>query len=173
LNGAASHFLYFAYGSNLYPPRLSARAPSARALGKAVLDAHALLFHKLGRDGSGKCDAYRSGDPRDRVHGAVYRLAEADRGALDRAESRGVGYDACTVSVWHRGKQVTVWTYRALPQAIAPELIPFDWYLELVLAGARLHRLPATYVARLEGVRARPDPSRLRAHPISLVPGPG
>ena len=39
--------LYFAYGSNLHPPRLRARTPSARALGRADLEGYRLLFHKL------------------------------------------------------------------------------------------------------------------------------
>ena len=68
----ARSFLYFAYGSNLHPARLAARTPSCHALGRAVLARHVLRFHKRGRDGSAKCDAWFTGDPTDRLYGVVY-----------------------------------------------------------------------------------------------------
>ena len=49
--------LYFAYGSNLSSARMAARVPSARVVARAQLPGHALRFHKVGRDGSAKCDA--------------------------------------------------------------------------------------------------------------------
>lgn len=51
---------YFAYGSNMLTERLIARTPSARPVGTSLLPGHRLTFHKRGRDGSGKCDAFET-----------------------------------------------------------------------------------------------------------------
>ena len=56
-----NRLLYFAYGSNLHPTRLGDRAPSVELVGTAVLEGHALRFHKRGADGSGKCNALATG----------------------------------------------------------------------------------------------------------------
>jgi gamma-glutamylcyclotransferase len=49
---------YFAYGSNMSLSRLRERVPSAEAVGCFSLNGHDLRFHKLSKDGSGKCDAF-------------------------------------------------------------------------------------------------------------------
>ena len=47
---------YFAYGSNMSSRRLRERMPGARAESRAILPCHRLAWHKIGKDGSGKCD---------------------------------------------------------------------------------------------------------------------
>jgi gamma-glutamylcyclotransferase len=159
----SAHFLYFAYGSNLHPVRLSRRTPSARVVGSAVLLGHALRFHKLGRDGSGKCDAHPTGNPSDRVHGAVYRIDERERGILDQAESLGIGYDACRVEVLTAHGGLEVWTYLARDELKVPDIRPFHWYLDFVIAGARFHALPEAYVSLIEATASIRDPEGERA----------
>ena len=134
--------VYFAYGSNLHPEWLKRRTPSAQVMGRARLPAHHLCFHKRGRDGSAKCDAWYTGDPNDGVHGVLYGLKRGEREALDRAEDLGRGYAIHPVRVETAGITVAVFTYRALPTAIGPDLPPFDWYLAYVVLGARWHVLP-------------------------------
>lgn len=41
--------------------------------------AHRLRFHKVGEDGSGKCDAEETGDPEDRVIGVVYAISASEK----------------------------------------------------------------------------------------------
>mgnify|MGYP001826493606 CR=1 FL=1 len=159
----ARSFLYFAYGSNLHPARLAARTPSCHALGRAVLARHVLRFHKRGRDGSAKCDAWFTGDPTDRLYGVVYRIARAERQHLEQAEDLGRGYDCGRVRVVMGQRTLTLLTFRARPQALAPDLCPFDWYLAYVVSGARQHSLPAGYVARLERTPSLRDPDPKRA----------
>lgn len=159
---ATGHFLYFAYGSNLHPERLRQRTPSARVVGPAVLPGHQLRFHKLGRDGSAKCDARRTDDPRHAVHGVVYHIEERHRAELDRAESRGVGYDARLVGLRTDRGRLHAWSYHARDAAIATGLSPFDWYLDYVVAGARHHGLPRSYIDALMQVPSRPDPQEFR-----------
>jgi hypothetical protein len=155
--------LYFAYGSNLHPLRLGARAPSARLVGRAALPGHALRFNKLGADGSGKCNAVATGRPRDEVLGVVYALAEAEVAELDRAEGEGLGYARARLEV--RGDQgwLPVFTYLALPAAVAEDRPPFHWYKALVLCGAELHGFPAHYLRTIAGIASVVDPDPERA----------
>ena len=60
--------LHFGYGSNMYKARIECRLGPCDWLGAASLTGFVLRFHKRGRDGSGKCDALRTGDPADRLH---------------------------------------------------------------------------------------------------------
>lgn len=154
---AAAPILYFAYGSNLHPARLAARLASPRLLGAARLDEHVLRFHKRGRDGSGKCSI----EPGDGcVHGALYALEAADKRALDRIEGVGAGYASTFVELPGAG---AVSTYVAMADAIDDTLLPFDWYLGLVVAGARFQRFPQAYLRALASVATRPDPDAARA----------
>ena len=155
--------LYFAYGSNLHPLRLGERVPSARLLETARLAGHALRFHKRGRDGSAKCNALWTGVGRDVVLGALYRLPAAERARLDRFEGAGNGYDRHEVVVEGAAGPLAAFTYLAVSGAVDETLRPFDWYRDLVAAGARRQALPAAYVARVEAVMAIADPDEARA----------
>ena len=156
-------FLYFAYGSNLHPARLRLRTPSARACTRAELPGYSLRFHKLGRDGSAKCNALRTGDPEHRVHGVVYSIARRERPELDRVESAGVGYDPLLLRVRAGDSALRVWTYCARDTAVVEGIVPFDWYVDFVIAGARFHELPGDYIAALECIEARRDPDERRS----------
>jgi gamma-glutamylcyclotransferase len=155
----------FAYGSNMCTARLRARVPSARALGVAALSGHSLRFHKRGwRDGSGKGDAFRTDDPAALVWGVVFRIAIAGKSELDRIEGAGRGYDPDRVEVAAPdGTAHRAWVYLAAASAIDPAAVPFRWYRDLILAGAREHGLPDHYVRRIARQPTRPDPDRERA----------
>lgn len=150
--------LYFAYGSNMYSPRLSSRVPSARFLDIARLPGYCLAFRKRGRDGSGKCDL----EPFDMetVWGVLYRIDMDELGALDEAE--GEGYRRESVVVTTSEAFVDALTYRARPDWLTDEL-PFDWYRDLVVAGAREHGLPEIYTAAIAAMDARADTDGERA----------
>lgn len=156
---------YFAYGSNMSTQRLRGRTPSARPIGIATLPGHSLRFHKVSKDGSGKCDAASSLDEGAAVIGVLFAFNPAERGALDRAEGAGKGYEARAVTVINAdGRRRKVLTYIAAPEAINGSLKPYDWYKEHVVAGAREHGLPEDYVTRyIEAVDAIKDPDGDRA----------
>ncbi len=40
---------------------------------------------------------------------------------------------------------------------IDSDLLPFDWYKELVLIGARAHNFPGEYIDKIDAVIARQD----------------
>ena len=151
-------FLYFAYGSNMSLERLRAadRTPSAELIGSARVSGYRLVFDKIGRDGSAKADCERTALPRDAVHGAIYRIAHRDRPALDAAEGLGRGYDAFDIAVELDAGTVTALTYLATRKDAS--LLPYSWYLQHVLHGARQCGLPASYIAAIERVASLRDP---------------
>lgn len=153
---------YFAYGSNMPAARLRTRCPSARPLGPAVLNGHGLRWHKRSRDGSGKCDIALDLTTAAAVHGVLYQLDASEKTELDRVEGVGHGYEATEVLVLLDGAEHRAMTYRATD--IDAALRPYSWYHALVIAGAREHRLPDSYIAFLATVECSEDPDRTRHH---------
>jgi hypothetical protein len=164
--------LYFAYGSNLWLPRLRRRVPGVQPLGAALLRGFSLRWHKRSRDGSGKCGI----DPDECgvVHGGLFRIPAAQRPGLDRVEELGVGYGDLDVIVETGSAAHTAYTYVALPGVRDEGLRPYRWYRDLVVAGARWHGLPDLYVRGLADVTAAPDPdagrSRRERASLALLP---
>jgi len=139
---------YFAYGSNMSLSRLHERAPSARTMGTYALWAHVLRFHKVGKDGSGKCDALYTENPADRVFGVLFDIKNSEKQNLDAVEGLGHGYGEKTVIVHDAsGGEVSAVTYYAT--TIDPTLKPYSWYKNHVLAGARESCLPEDYIEKI------------------------
>ena len=155
---STDRFLTFAYGSNMPAARLRERCPSARAIGIAELPGHELRWHKRSRDGSGKCDIVAS--DAISVFGVLYEIAAQEKRALDRAEGLGAGYEEVAIEVLCGGSPITAKAYRATDTD--PALRPYTWYRALVIAGAREHGLPASYIVGLESVPADEDENRAR-----------
>lgn len=153
-------FVNFAYGSNMLAARLRERCRSARALGVAELPGHDLRWHKRSNDGSGKCDIVANESSASGVFGVLYEIAGNEKAALDRAEGLGAGYKEVEIEVLCGGRWVTAKAYRATDTD--PELRPYTWYRGLVIAGAKEHGLPASYIAGLQSVPANQDPQRGR-----------
>jgi len=159
---------YFAFGSNMSSRRLRQRTPSAQVLGTYSLPRHTLRFHKLGMDGSGKCDAYFTGKQSDIVLGVLYDIDEREKPALDRAEGLGCGYSQKHVQVMSTaGDGETSVIYCATN--IDDSLCPFTWYKEHVLMGAREAKLPAEYIAGIEAIKAVRDPDLTREQQQSAI----
>lgn len=159
---------YFAYGSNMSLRRLQARIDAVQPLGVHTLAQHQLRFHKVGVDGSAKCDAFFTGQLAHAIHGVLYQIDRAGKAVLDRIEGLGAGYEEKTVEVAGPGGHVVeAITYYATH--IDAELLPFHWYKQHVLVGARETRLPEHYIAHIESATARDDPDALRhAQQLSL-----
>lgn len=151
--------LYFAYGSNLYPARMRARVPSARVVAVGRVPEFRLAFRKAGRDGSAKCDLEPA--PGATVWGALYRFSAAHQPALDAAEGPGYYIDRVTVAT--DAGAIEAFTYRARPEWLSETAVPYDWYRDLVIVGARAHAIPEMYVAAIAGIDAVADPDPERA----------
>ena len=153
--------LYFGYGSNLLAARIERRLGPCERLGAAFVPGYALAFHKRGRDGSGKCDAVRTGGRDDRLWGALFRLTGEQLAELDRIE--GPGYDRITEDVVLGRRTLAADLYVGKPGSRQSGLRPFEWYKGFVLAGAREARLPRSHVLAIEAVPSIPDPDPTRA----------
>lgn len=154
----SDHLNYFAYGSNMSLRRLRARVPAAQALGRGILHGHELRFHKRGRDGSGKCDAFEVENTRARVIGALFSIPQEGKAALDLVEGLGAGYEEKQVSilVGDGDQQHEAVTYYATD--IHSDLLPYCWYRQHVLTGAREFELPPHYVEVIANTPYTADP---------------
>lgn len=153
--------LYFAYGSNMLTARLKARCPSATPVGVAFADDHRLTFWKRGRDGSGK--GHLAANAGTAQPGVLFTLTTDDLIRLDGFEGAGHGYrraDDFTVRRRDTNEITQAATY--LATAIDETLQPFDWYLALILAGAREHAMGEEMVRQLIAAAWHEDPDRAR-----------
>ncbi len=149
---------YFAYGSNMFFPRLKKRARSALSLGVARLCGYSLEWHKRSQDGSGKCSL--SPSENGIVFGALFAIAISEEEGLAKAE--GPGYQKITVQIEMGAERLAAETFVAKPEYIAESLRPYTWYRDLVVAGAVQAELPAEYVLPLKQVQADTDPDSER-----------
>lgn len=130
----------------------------------ARLHAHVLRFHKVGfRDGSGKGDAFNTGIEADVIWGAIYEIASSEKPQLDHAEGLGNGYVGKMIEVESARGWILATTYVASPDAIRPDLKPYTWYKDFVIAGAIEHDLSREYVAAIRGGVSVQDPDEARA----------
>jgi len=145
---------YLAYGSNLHPRRLQQRVPSARVIGTVGLMGWQLKFHKRGQDASAKCNIIQTGKTADVVYGAIYAMLASEKDELDKVEGLNAGYSLAQIEIAEVG---TAFFYIAEDAFIDNDILPFDWYKELVVAGGRFHAFPETYLAQINNLNAIPD----------------
>jgi AIG2-like family len=153
---------YFAYGSNLHPIRLQERVPSAKVLGVVKATGRQLMFSKRGKDLSGKCNFYETGNQQDIVYGVLYEFDVNEKSNLDKAEGKGLGYNEKIVSFTLNGLSYSPFTYVADSEYIDGSLMPYEWYKQFVIVGAQFHAMPLEYVAWLASITAIPDPDANR-----------
>jgi hypothetical protein len=152
---------YLTYGSNLHPMRLQKRIPSASLVGTTELPNRALSFNKRSQDGSGKCTIARA-DSSQSVFGAIYKIDSQEKPLLDRIEGVGVGYDVHWEDLLVNGARTRTFMYVASSGFVDEKLMPYRWYKDLVLAGARYHCFPVDYIEVLEAVGTVGDPDEKR-----------
>lgn len=151
---------YLAYGSNLHPLRLLERVPSSRPLGSVELEGYRLAFHKLGQDGSGKCNIVQSDNPEARVHAALYTLSKDEKHLLDGFE--GAGYVVEHLEIEWKGKCIRPFAYIAEENYIDEALTPYHWYKEIVRLGAHYLSLPEPYIHHIDRHVSTQDPDTER-----------
>lgn len=153
--------LLFAYGSNMCPGKLALATEGAVFVDIGLLVGHDIRFHKKSDDGSGKADAFATGDPAHVVWGALFDVPESSWASLVDSDR---GYDEKTVEVaTPAAAKISCRTFLARPQRIEAGLKPYLWYKRYVVEGARSHGLPPEYVERLEAAESLSDPDRKRA----------
>ena len=151
-------FRYFAYGSNMLTKRLTGRCPSALVLGAVELSDFELRWHKVSKDGSGKCDITKAEG--NKIYGVLYEIEDGELSVLDKAEGVGAGYKREQISLDLNGETAAVTTYFATKTDAS--LKPYCWYKACVVEGAKENGLPADYVKALETVKCEEDTNRER-----------
>ena len=143
-------------------PRLKERIQSADKIGVYTLEKHALRFHKLSKkDGSGKCDAWFTGNSDDYVIGVVFEISDAEKEKLDWFEGLGNGYQDKEVLVGDvQGNTIEAITYYATNTDSS--LVPYTWYLYHVVYGAKESGIPNYYINAIEGTSSIEDPDKER-----------
>ena len=159
---------YFAYGSNMLTRRLTdpSRAPSAVVCGVAGARGFVVRFHKMGADGSGKCTLVATRDAAAVAYGVLYELADSDSAKLDRVEgvlTGGYLRSPLQLRCLDDGRTTDAVAYVADDRYLDTAQVPFDWYRDLVVAGAMEHGLPAPYIDELTRIPATPDPDGVRS----------
>jgi gamma-glutamylcyclotransferase len=149
-------FRYFAYGSNMLTARLQARCRSATPVCIAFAEGYRLAFSKPSFDGSGKGHLVRA-RKRTRQPGVLFEIDVKDRDELDDAEGLGNGYDRQDeFPVRRHDTKEIVSSTVYLATNPDPTRIPYDWYLALIVAGAREHRFDRRRMRQLLGFESRP-----------------
>jgi gamma-glutamylcyclotransferase len=155
--------LYFAYGSNMCAGRLRRRVPSATFANIAKLVGHSFRFHKRSTDGSGKGDAFETGNALDIIWGVIFDIDERQKPTLDEAEGLGEGYEEKTANVLDKsGHEHVVVLYVAEANSIDNTLRPYSWYKRFVIDGARQHDLPGEFINTIAAMPDMEDSDRDR-----------
>jgi gamma-glutamylcyclotransferase len=150
---------YFAYGSNMQTATLRERrgvqfhhAQPARAPGwRLVLD-------KPGLIPTGGSFANIIADADAEVWGVVYQIDDEDIGHIDLTEGVLIGnYQRIEVPVWSGDAGVSLSAFTLTSGRREPGMRPSTRYMDLLIAGAEEHGLPAHWVAYLRTIPAQPE----------------
>ncbi|HRE32215.1 MAG TPA: gamma-glutamylcyclotransferase [Candidatus Berkiella sp.] len=167
---------YFAYGEMMFSAKLHHIVPEATCLGIAKVMGYKLFFHNRGHDdASGKCNIVPVKDPNCEVYGVIYEINNRHRYLLDKDQSLGCGSQEITLKVWSvkspdthelasQENGIFAFTYIAHKDNIFEDLVPYNWYKEMILSGAKEHHLPSEYIHHLEQYAETYDPNVQRAN---------
>ena len=139
--------------------RLQKRCKTASFLGVAVAHGYTLAFSKKSKDGSGKATITKTVNDDTALYGVLFEIDLDERPGLSRAE--GSDYDRNDEFVVMRAdsnEKLSVTTYVAKHSAMENNLVPYDWYKLLIVAGAWQGKVPDLYLARLKAIVSTPDP---------------
>ncbi len=135
--------LYFAYGSNLYPPQMHARCPGARAVARAALHDWRLILTTRGTANIVRTEGAV-------VHGGLWKFHLSHVAIMDRWE--GVA----------RGTYRRVWVRVRFADGVIKPAITYvgahrrpgrarpHYMLNAMLPGATAFDLPQTYVEEMQ-----------------------
>ncbi len=154
--------LYLAYGSNLHPRRLRERIGEVELAGVVHLPGWQLCFDKRGTDGSAKANLRPTPGSDHVAWAAAYRVELEQLPALDRFEGCGGGYETFRFDVEIDGDRRPALAYLTPSHWTTDVMQPYDWYRELIVAGAGYLGLPDDYIAaiRRTGVIIDADAAR-------------
>ncbi len=149
--------LHFAYGADMNPGQIAERCSRPTIKAVARLPDHALSFHGHSETWDGGEEAVVPRPGHD-LYGVVYQLSASDADSLDAAQ--GVRLNG-TGSYFHfpaeviglDGDRFDVVLHKK--DRLGVFQAPSTEYLDYIIAGARVHGLPAAYVDALQWIETR------------------
>jgi len=145
--------LYFSYGSNISETRLNKRIKNYRTLHQTELKGYEVKFIKRSKDGSGKATLVENSN--STVLGMLYDIDSTDFKILDKIEGVEHGYDKVVINGYL--------TYVASETYINTNLLPYDWYLYLILDGMISNKFPQDYIDKFNLMETIKDNDKIRA----------
>ena len=144
-------FLYFAYGSNLFTERIRINNPSATYRNIGRLADHKLDFNHFSRRWRGAAATVVPGQGEE-VWGVLWELEDEDLTSLDDQEGVPHVYNRIEVAVeLPSGEEVAAVSYR-LVVPLQEDRRPSGVYKDVIVKGAREHKLPQHYIDKLEQI---------------------
>jgi cation transport regulator ChaC len=138
---------YFAYGSNMSRAQMKSRAGQILEEQIGTLPNYELVFNKKVRGGTATANIRPA--PGRRVIGVLYKIPDAAFRNMDRCEGAPEHYRRIEVKVsGANGQPVNAQVYIATK--VEKGLRPAPHYLQIILAGANDHGLPAEYVEEIK-----------------------
>jgi len=144
---------HFGYGSNMSEAYMKQYTPSLKYVMNAQLPNFEIQFRKYSDNMKGGISSIID-KPGGMVYGVIYEIPRAEMEALDILEDVPLGiYSRETFKVlgsdgkWHDGD---------LYRVVEPKgpFTPAAAYLDLMITGAKEHGINATWIAKLERMRA-------------------
>lgn len=141
----------FAYGSNMNLDRLKERVPSANKLLNVFIKSYTIKCNKISTDGSSKANIVETGNDDDIVWGVIFEIDGSEKSNLDEYEQ---GYNDSILSFLDsENNPHEAQVYIADESAINDDLLPYDWYKEYIVSGAKENDLPKEYIEKLEAIK--------------------
>lgn len=135
--------IYAAYGNNLDPTRMFARAPHSPAIGPGWLNGWRLTFGGDDRSWEGALPTVVE-DPQSQVYVMLYALTDEDEANLDSAEGFDLGmYRKIRVRVSTLDRDVTAWLYVVDGYE---DGLPLRRHVEDIISAAEIAGAPADYL---------------------------
>lgn len=152
-----THWLYFAFGSNMNPVQIRSRCHAPETIGIAKLPFHKVSFFGHSRVWDGALETVEPAIDQD-VWGVIYRLTRSDWDRLDawqdvRLDGTGAYFHFPTTVVDAAGKEYSVILYKKDMLGI-PEL-PSTEYLQSIIEGAVTSGLPPVTLERWRNTQSR------------------
>jgi len=135
---------YFAYGSNMFEPRLKARCGSTEFICRGVLDGYRFCY-PLFAEMTGGGVAGLEPDDNSFVEGVIYQITPQELLDLDRIERTHLqAYFRRRVTIrTDNNSSMQVWTY--VSNNSGKLYPPTDEYRDFILLGAENHQLSEAY----------------------------
>ncbi|GAB3514228.1 gamma-glutamylcyclotransferase family protein [Emticicia fontis] len=161
----------FAYGSNMNIKRIKQRVPSAIKVSNAFIKNYTMICNKVSRDGSSKANIVQTDNPNDIVWGIIFEISDNEKADLDKAEGLGRGYLEAIFNFTDTNNKIhQAQVYIAHKDFINNNLVPYDWYKQIILSGAKQNELPDYYLEKIQYLDFITDPNEERRQEnLSLV----